>query len=167
MKKFLSALVAAMLVLTLGASALAEVKVGQLICAAYGNQGFTIISVAVDGDKILDAQIDEFQMMGADVATGVPNSEAAIPVEGQVLASKRVNTEYYSGLMNSYAGSTVAIDVNFDTIEAFAAGMTIAELEAALAGKTDAEMVDAVAGCTLVGTIGYLSCILEAAKTVQ
>ena len=46
-------------------------------------------------------------------------------------------------------------------------GKTVAELEAEIAGKDAAAMVDAVSGCTLVDTLGYVSGLLEAAKSVK
>jgi len=96
----------------------------------------------------------------------VPNSEAMIPVEGQVLASKRVNAEMYSNNMKK-AGSTVAINANFDAIEAHVTGKTVAELEAEFGAKTAEEAIDAVAGCTLADTLGYVNGIIAAAKTVK
>ena len=165
MKKILSALIAAMLVLSV-ASALAEVQLGQVIYAAHGTKSFAVITVAMEDGKIADAHIDEFQMLTAGEAVGVPNSEAMIPVEGQVLASKRVNAEMYSNNMKK-AGSTVAIDANFDAIEAYVTGKTVAELEAEVAGKDAAAMIDTVAGCTLADTLGYVNGILEAAKAVK
>lgn len=165
MKKILSALIAALLVLS-AASALAEVQLGQVIYAAHGTKCFAVITVAMEDGKIADAHIDEFQMLTAGEAVGVPNSEAMIPVEGQVLASKRVNAEMYSNNMKK-AGSTVAIDANFDAIEAYATGKTVAELEAEVAGKDAAAMIDTVAGCTLADTLGYVNGILEAAKAVK
>jgi len=165
MKKILSALIAALLVLS-AASALAEVQLGQVIYAAHGTKCFAVITVAMEDGKIADAHIDEFQMLTAGEAVGVPNSEAMIPVEGQVLASKRVNAEMYSNNMKK-AGSTVAINANFDAIEAYATGKTVAELEAEVAGKDAAAMIDTVAGCTLADTLGYVNGILEAAKAVK
>ena len=105
-------------------------------------------------------------MLAAGEAVGVPNSETMIPVEGKVLASKRVNAEMYSASMQK-AGSTVAINVNYDAIEAYVTGKTIAELEAELAGKTAEEVIDAVAGCTLADTLGYINGIIAAAKNAQ
>ena len=167
MKKILASVLAALLVLTMMVPALAEgVTLSQVLFAAHGTKCFAVITVAMDGDKIVDAYIDEFQMMAADTSVGVPNSEVMIEVEGKVLASKRVNAEAYSANMQK-AGSTVAINVNYDAIEAFATGKTVAELEAELVGKTAEEMVDAVAGCTLVDTLGYLNGILEAARNVK
>ena len=167
MKKILSVVIAAMLLVCMMAPAMAEgVKLGQSIFAAHGTKCFAVITVAMEDGKIVDALIDEFQMLTAGEAVGVPNSETMIPVEGQVLASKRVNAEMYSNNMKK-AGSTVAIDANFDAIEAYVTGKTVAELEAEVAGKTAEEMVDAVAGCTLVDTLGYINGIIEAAKNAQ
>jgi hypothetical protein len=166
MKKILSVVIAAMLLVCMMAPALAEVKLGQSIFAAHGTKCFAVITVAMDGDKIADAHIDEFQMMAADTSIAVPNSAVMIEVEGKVLGSKRQNAAAYSENMKK-AGSTVAIDANYDIIEAYATGKTVAELETELAGKTAEEMVDAVAGCTLVDTLGYLNGILEAAKNVK
>ena len=86
----------------------------------------------------------------------------------EVLYSKRVNAEAYSANMAG-AGSTVALDVNYDLIQDFCIGKTVAELEAVVAGfgedKTAA--VDAVSGATLVDTLGYLQGLLAAAKAAQ
>ena len=166
MKKIVAALVAVLMLATMIAPAMAEVKLGQSIFAAHGTKCFAVITVALDGDKIVDAHIDEFQMMAADTSVAVPNSAVMIEIEGKVLGSKRQNAAAYSENMKK-AGSTVAIDANYDIIEAYATGKTVAELEAELTGKTAEEMVDAVAGCTLVDTLGYLNGILEAAKNVK
>ena len=168
MMKILSVVLAAMLMLSMMIPAVAEgeIKLGQSIFAAHGTKCFAVITVAVEGDKIVAAYIDEFQMMSAEQAAGVPNSEAMFPVEGQVLGSKRVNTEMYSTNMQK-AGSTVAIDVNYDAIQAHVIGKTVAELEAEVNGKTAEEVVDTVAGCTLADTLGYINGIIEAAKNVK
>jgi len=172
MKKFLSLLL--VLCLMLPVIALAEdapaIKLSQVQWAAHGNKCFAVITVAMDGDKIVAAYIDEYQFM-ADTSIGVPNSDqpegfAASYPEGKVLASKRVNNETYSASMAN-AGSTVALADNYAAIEAYVAGMTVAELEEALNGKTAAEAVDAVSGATLVDTLGYLQGILAAAKAAQ
>ena len=116
MKKILSVVIAAMLLVCMMAPALAEVKLGQSIFAAHGTKCFAVITVAMDGDKIADAHIDEFQMMAADTSIAVPNSAVMIEVEGKVLGSKRQNAAAYSENMKK-AGSTVAIDANYDIIE--------------------------------------------------
>ena len=166
MKKILSVVIAAALLVCMMAPAMAEVKLGQSIFAAHGTKCFAVITVAMDGDKIADAHIDEFQMMAADTSVAVPNSAVMIEIEGKVLGSKRQNAEAYSTNMQK-AGSTVAIDANYDIIEAYVTGKTVAELEAELAGKTAEEVVDAVAGCTLVDTLGYINGIIDAAKNVK
>jgi len=146
-----------------------EVKLGQVQFAAHGTKCFAVITVAMQGDKIADVLIDEFQPMAADTSVGVPNSEtifAALAAEGKVLASKVVNAAQYSANMQK-AGSTIALDVNYKALEDFATGKTIAELEAALEGQTKEAMVDAVTGCTLVDALGYLQGILAAAKAAK
>jgi hypothetical protein len=65
------------------------------------------------------------------------------------------------------AGSTIALDANYDAIEAFVTGKTVAELEAFVAGKDATAMVDAVSGCTLVDTLGYVNGLIEAAKAAK
>ena len=127
MKKILSVVIAAMLLVCMMAPALAEVKLGQSIFAAHGTKCFAVITVAMDGDKIADAHIDEFQMMAADTSIAVPNSAVMIEVEGKVLGSKRQNAAAYSENMKK-AGSTVAIDANYDIIEAYVVGKTVADL---------------------------------------
>ena len=167
MKKLLAVLLAAMLLLT-AASAFAEgeIKLGQVDYAAHGTSCFAVVTVAVQGDVIVAALIDEFQYGAADAVTPVPNSEgmAANVAEGKVLYSKRANAAYYSNNMANRAGSIVALNANYDAIQAYVVGKTVAELEAELAGLTKETAVDAVSGCTLVDTYGYLSAVLEAAK---
>ena len=105
-------------------------------------------------------------------AVGVPNSDGAFGEaypEGQVLGSKRANSDLYS-LNMQRAGSTVQIAANFDAIEAFAKGKTVAELEAFVNGYTEetkAEVVDAVSGATTADTWGYLRGILAAAEAAK
>ena len=100
--------------------------------------------------------------MSGDELKSVPNAEnyAANLAEGVKLVSKRVDTEVYSAKMAA-AGSTVAIDKNYDAIEAHVAGKTIAELEAEIAGEMAA---DAVAGSTLVDNAGYIGVVVAVAK---
>ncbi len=168
MKKVFCLLLTLCLMLPLFAMADDAIAIGQTDYAAHGTKCFAVLTVAVQGDKIVAAYIDEFQFMDAATAQGVPNSDAdfgkSYP-EGKVLASKKTNAALYSENMKK-AGSTVALDVNYAAIEEFVTGKTIAELEAAIEGKTAEEMVDAVSGCTLVDTLGYVKGLLEAAKSV-
>ncbi len=170
MKKFLALLLVACMLLPI--AALAEeapaIKLGQVQWAAHGDKCFAVMTVVLQGDVIVAAHIDEYQFM-ADTSIGVPNSDKSFGTsfpEGKVLASKRVNAQTYSASMAN-AGSTVALDVNYDYIQAFCVGKTVAELEAAIEGKTAAEAIDAVSGATLVDTLGYLQGLLAAARAAK
>ena len=170
MKKVVS-LVLALTLALFSLSALAEdaIKMGQVDYAAHGDKCFAVLTVAVQGETIVGAYIDEFQWMTEGDVVAVPNSDGGFGEsypEGKVLASKRVNSEYYSANMTK-AGSTVTLDANYKAIEDYVVGKTIAELEAELEGKTAEEMVDAVSGATLVDTLGYVQGLLEAAKAAK
>ncbi len=173
MKKLLAVLLSVlMLFAAVSAFAEGEIKIGQVDYAAHGTGCFAVITAAVQDETIVAAKIDEFQFIGDRedlAAVGVPNSDASFGdsfPEGRVLGSKRVNNELYS-LNMQRAGSTVQIAANYDAIEAFATGKTIAELEAFVNGytaETKAEVIDAVSGATTADTWGYLQGILAAAK---
>ena len=167
MKKILALLL--VICMMLPAFAVAEeapaIKLGQVQWAAHGTKCFAVMTVVLDGDVIIAAHIDEYQIGSGNV--GVPNSDADFGAnfpEGTALYSKRVNAENYSASMASKGGSTVALDVNYDLIQAFCVGKTVAELEAAIAPMDAASAVDAIAGATLVDTLGYLQGLLAAAQ---
>ena len=168
MKKIISLLLVLCMMLPMLAMAEvpADIKVGQVQWAAHGTKCFAVMTVVLQGDVIIAAHIDEYQI-GAGMV-GVPNSENGFGgfTDGKVLYSKRVNAAAYSNNMATKAGSTVALDVSYDLIQAFCVGKTVAELEAVIAGfNGDATAaVDAVTGATLVDTLGYLTGLLEAAK---
>ena len=170
MKKILSLLLVACMLLPVFAlaEAPAEIKLGQVQFAAHGTKCFAVITVVLQGDVIVAAHIDEYQV-GAGMV-GVPNSENGFGgfTAGKVLYSKRVNAAAYSANMAN-AGSTVALDVNYDFVQAFAEGKTVAELEAAIAGFNGDKQaaIDAVTGATLADTLGYLQGILAAAQAAQ
>lgn len=170
MKKIIALLLVLCMVVPFGvfAEEAPALKLGQVQYAAHGTKCFAVITVVMQGDVIAIAYIDEYQV-GANM-TGVPNSENGFGgfADGKVLYSKRVNAEAYSTNMAN-AGSTVALDVNYDIVQAFAQGKTIAELEAIIAGFAGDKQaaVDAVTGATLVDTLGYLQGILEAAKAAK
>ena len=169
MKK-IAVLVLALTLALCAAGAMAEIKLGQVQCAAHGTKCFAVITAAVDGDKIAAAYIDEYQLMDKTATVSVPNAAAMFGEEADnLLASKRVNSEYYSDMMASHAGATVKLDANYSAIEAHVAGMTVADLEAEISGFGDdsAKAVDAVSGCTLQDTLGYLKGILDAAKAAK
>ena len=168
MKKFLSLLL--VLCMLLPVAAMAEeapaIKLGQVQFAAHGTKCFAVMTVVLEGDKIGAALIDEYQV-GAGM-TGVPNSENGFGgfTDGKVLYSKRVNAEAYSANMQK-VGSTVALNVNYDLIQAFCVGKTVAELETLVAPMTAQTAIDAVTGATLVDTLGYLQGLLAAAKAAK
>lgn len=172
MKKFLGVVGACVLALSLTACGKkADLKIGQVEFAAHGTKCFTVTTVVMDGDKIAEAYIDEFQFMDAATSTLVPNSDKdfganyADPAKG--LGSKRANAEAYSEHMAEEAGSTVDLVTNYEKIQDFAEGKTVAELEKAVVGKAPQEVIDAVSGATLVDTQGYLLSIIEAAKAAK
>lgn len=167
-KKIISIVLSALLLLS--AIALADdaepIRMGQVEYAAHGTRGFAVITVAMQGDKIVAAKIDEFQVMKGEGVVGVPNSDADFGAsivgaeEGSVLASKKVNNDYYSANM-ARAGSTVQIADNFAALEAFVIGKTAAQLEA-VTGYEPAVFVDAVSGATLVDSVNYVKGVLAA-----
>ena len=176
MKKIFALLLSALLLLS-AVSALAEgeILLGQVDCAAHGTGCFAVITAAVQDDVIVAAKIDEFQFIGSRedlAAVGVPNSDASFGEnypEGKVLGSKRVNNELYS-LNMQRAGSTVQIAANYNAVEAFCTGKTIAELEEILGGytaDTKADFIDAVSGATTADSLGYAQGILAAAKAAK
>ncbi len=176
MKKVFSLILSLLLLLSVSVSfAEGEILMGQVDYAAHGDKSFAVITVALQDDVIVAAKIDEFQFMGdrEDLkAVGVPNSDGAFGQsypEGQVLGSKRANSDLYS-LNMQRAGSTVQIAANFDAIEAFVKGKTVAELEAIVNGYTEetkADFIDAVSGATTADSWGYARGILAAAKAAK
>ncbi|MBR3765123.1 MAG: hypothetical protein IKK57_11325 [Clostridia bacterium] len=171
MKKIIALLLVLCLFVPFGvfAEEAPAIKLGQVQWAAHGTKCFAVMTVVLEGDVIIAAHIDEYQV-GAGMV-GVPNSENGFGgfAEGTVLYSKRVNAEAYSNNMATKAGSTVALDVNYDLIQAFCVGKTVAELEAAIAAfNGDATAaVDAISGATLVDTLGYLQGLLAAAQAAK
>ena len=145
-------------------------QLGLAYGAPHGTKSFGEAYAVVKDDVIVAAYIDEFQFVDATLGLDyVPNSDtdfAAGYAEGQALASKRMVADYYSQLMTDHAKSTVRIDDNFDAVQNFAVGKTIAEVEA-VAGGDKAAAVDAVSGATLADTAGYLGLIAQAAKNAQ
>ncbi len=170
MKKLVAILLVVLMMLS-AVSALAEgeVKIAQIEYAAHGSSCFAVISAVVQDDVIIAAKIDEFQFLGNRedlAAVGVPNAETFTNADGNVLGSKRVNNDLYS-LNMQRRGSTVQIAANYDAIEAFCVGKTIAELEDIVAGYTEetkGDFIDAVSSATLADSLNYVKGILAAAK---
>ncbi len=138
--------------------------------APHGEGSFARVAVVTDGDKIVDASIDEFQYFDADSDfVGLPNQDEdtefkAGNAEGKILGSKVMNSNQYSALMKEKAGSTVSIADNYKAIQNFVKGKTIEELKEVVAGAEDGKAIDAVTGATLVDTKGYLEAIIETAE---
>lgn len=138
--------------------------------APHGEGSFARVAVVTDGDKIVDASIDEFQYFDADSDfVGLPNQDEdtefkAGNAEGKILGSKVENNDQYSALMKEKAGSTVSIADNYKAIQNFVKGKTIEELKEVVAGAGDGKAIDAVTGATLVDTKGYLEAIIETAE---
>ena len=138
--------------------------------APHGEGSFARVAVVTDGDKIVDASIDEFQYFDADSDfVGLPNQDEDTEfksgnAEGKILGSKIMNNDQYSALMKEKAGSTVSIADNYKAIQNFAKGKTIYELKEVVAGAEDGKAIDAVTGATLVDTKGYLEAIIETAE---
>ncbi|HZK24725.1 MAG TPA: hypothetical protein VFC74_04980 [Oscillospiraceae bacterium] len=147
------------------------IKMGRVEHAAHGTKCFAVAVVAVQGDTIVGASLDEYQFMSTDVATGVPNADADFAKNfadpAVVLASKRANADYYSEHMTEAAGATKRLDEQYDTIEAYVVGKTVAELESTLSENDGAGMIDAVSSVTLVDTKGYVEALVAAAKAAK
>lgn len=139
--------------------------------APHGEGSFARIAVVTDGDKIVDATIDEFQYFDEDSDfVALPNQGEdtefkAGNAEGKILGSKIMNNDQYSAMMTEKAQSTVSIWDNYKAIQNFAKGKTIEELKEAIADAEDGKPIDAVTGATLVDTKGYLEAIIETAES--
>ncbi len=143
-------------------------KIGKADYAAHGTKGFCVAVAVVQGDTIVQAIVDDYQVMSKADAICVPNSDSDFgnyfADTKSSLASKRTNTDYYSGLMKSSANATIPINKSYDAIADYAIGKTVKELEDICGQKNSDELVDAVSGSTLADTKGYLLAIVEAAK---
>jgi hypothetical protein len=111
--------------------------------------------------------IDDYQVMAKDGTVAVPNSDAdfgkSFPA-GKVLASKLANAASYTKNMKEKGGATLTVNQNFNGVETFVIGKTIAELDAAIKTNSSDPKVDAVTGATLADTNGYLNALAGAAK---
>ncbi|NLL49553.1 MAG: hypothetical protein GX249_13345 [Firmicutes bacterium] len=156
--------------LSVASFAAEPIRMGKADWAAHGTRCFAVAVVALQGDVIVGAYLDEYQMLARAETVGVPNSDKAFGEAfanpEQALASKKVNSAFYSNNMAN-AGSTVTIENNFKALENFVVGMTVAELEAFLSEHTHEEAVDLVTGATLVDNYGYLTAFWAAAKDAQ
>lgn len=146
-----------------------EVSLKRAYSAPHGTKSFARIAVVMAEDKIVGANIEEFQFGdAAGENTFVPNSDGAFAegyAEGKALYSKRVNNELYSANMKKKAEATQPLLESYKAIEDFVKGKTVAELEEVLKGAKPGEVVDAISASTLVDTYGYVQSIIDAAKS--
>lgn len=151
-----------------------DFKSAQLLGAPHGDKSFAMTTVAMDGDKIAAAFVDEFQYVDLTAFGGVPNSDSDFGqgvAEGVVLASKIANNDAYSAMMAEKGGSTNAYAANMKAIQDFTLGKTIAELEATV-GELDAlgekdSPADVISGATFSDAKGYLQAIIDTAKAAE
>ncbi|KAF1299438.1 peptidoglycan-binding protein [Enterococcus sp. JM4C] len=151
-----------------------DLKEVQTLGAPHGDKSFSVTTVALEGDKLVAAAVDEFQYVSPADFGGVPNSDAdfgADVKDGLVLSSKEANNEAYSKMMAEKGGATNTYSDNMKAVTQFALGKTVAELETAVGdlgklGEKDSP-ADVVTGATFSDTAGYLQAIIDAMKEAK
>ncbi|MFC6171674.1 hypothetical protein [Loigolactobacillus jiayinensis] len=142
-----------------------NITLKQIDGAPHGNKSFAVTTVAMSGDKIAAAAIDEFQFVAKKGFKGVPNSNKEFGdsyAKGQILISKQANDKAYSKLMKDEAKATQSRNKSINAITKYAAGKTATELKNDL--NAHDKMTDVVSGATLEDTNGYIKTIVEAAN---
>ena len=141
-----------------------DIKVKQLYGTAGNKNAVTDTFVVLEGDKIIAANIDEYQFMQGK---GVPNSDKIFGENyadpEKVLASKLENNEDYSGQMKEIAKAEHTLEENFKAIQDFVVGKTPEEIKEIIDSSEAGKPVDAISGATLTSTVGYLEEIYNAA----
>lgn len=141
-----------------------NIKVQQLYGTAGNKNAVTDTFVVLEGDKIIAANIDEYQYIGKD---GVPNSDKKFGENfadpEKQLSSKIENNEEYSKQMMDMAKATNTLKDNFKAIGDFVVGKTPEEIKEIIDNNEAGKPVDAVTGATLTSTVGYLEEIYNAA----
>ncbi|MGC6767958.1 peptidoglycan-binding protein [Enterococcus sp. LJL51] len=151
-----------------------DLKETQVLGAPHGDKSFSVTTVALDGDKLAAASLDEFQYVDPADFGGVPNSNAdfgADVQEGLVLSSKEANNDAYSAMMADKGGATNPYADNMSAVIKFALGKTTSELEDTVKeldglGEDDSP-ADVVTGATFSDTAGYLQAIIDAMKAAK
>lgn len=140
-----------------------DIELRYALGAPHGEKSFANAVVAVEGDKIIAASIDEYQYIQDGITKQGEDSDFAKGYKDSkvVLSSKLENNDIYSNLMAEKANATTTIKANFEAIENFVAGKTIDEIKETIAGATEGEAIEAVSGATLVDTAGYLQLIVD------
>lgn len=136
----------------------------QLYTAPHGDKSFAVTTVVMDGDKILLAEMDEFQYLNKAEFEGVPNSDGGFGEnypEGLVLSSKLVNDQAYSEMMKEKGQATKKYSESMSAIMNHVKGKTISELEKLV--ETD-PVTDVITGATFADANGYLQAVIDTAK---
>ena len=143
-----------------------NIELRYVLGAPHGEKSFANAVVAVEGDKIVAASIDEYQYIEEGITSQGEGSDFAKDYADSktVLASKLENNDLYSDLMKEKAKSTTSIKDNFEAIENFVAGKTIDEVKETISNAKEGEAIETVSGATLVDTDGYLQLIVDAAE---
>lgn len=146
-----------------------QIVIKQLDTSPHNNESFAVTTVAMKGDKILAANIDEFQFVkkGTKGFTAVPNSNSDFGKKGykkgQMLISKANNDQAYSDLMKKVAKSTKSREESLNDIESYVKGKTATEL-LKTARQNKAMQKKIISGATLASTNGYVKSIANAAQ---
>ena len=143
-----------------------DIELRYALGAPHGDKSFANAVIAVEGDKIIAASIDEYQYIEEGITKQGENSDFAKDYADSktVLASKLENNDLYSDLMKEKAKSTTSIKDNFEAIENFVAGKTIDEVKETISNAKEGEAIETVSGATLVDTAGSLQLIVDAAE---
>ncbi|WP_459129324.1 hypothetical protein [Guggenheimella bovis] len=167
-------MLALLFLLLLGCSKTEDVtKVGRLQAAPHGLKSFADIVVFLKGDVIEGVSIEEYQFLPRDKVKGVPNSDENLPGtfghefrdETFTLATKSLNSDYYSKEMKTVGNATKTFKENHDALEAFIKGKTVKDLEKYI--ESDTKDNDALSSCTLVDKKEYLKAVIEACKVAK
>lgn len=140
-----------------------DLKVGRTLAAAHGKDAVTHACSLVQGDAIIAANIDDYQVFDAATAglKPMPSSDKTFGkgfAAGKALISKAQNNDLYSKLMKEKAQATQPWLQSMQAIESFVAGKKIDDAKA--------KSPDAVSGATLIDTVNYVQAAATAAKAV-
>ena len=75
---------------------------GQVLAAPHGTQSFGIVTVAMQGDKIANVFLDEFQYMPSKDFGGVPNSNADFGKGSQIWHRVSFKAGQFRSLFSNY-----------------------------------------------------------------
>ncbi|QBO37221.1 hypothetical protein EQG49_12520 [Periweissella cryptocerci] len=142
----------------------------QAEVSPHGDMGFGVATVAMSGDKIVGAHLDEFQIVATSGkeamkdAKGVPNSNSDFGKgvkAGSVLISKDENDAAYSAVMKVAGKATQSHGKSLDAIQSYVTGKTVAQLKKAIQDNKSNKTF--VSGATLTDTAGYVQAFIDAA----